>query len=278
MAKQNIPAENASAKTPVTMAKFLQNDNVSKFLTDNLAEKKVSFVANLLAMTDSDSKLAECSPDSLMKCAMNATALDLPLNKNLGYAYIIPYKGVPSFQIGYRGFIQLAIRSGQYETINSTHVRKGEIKFDKFTGKYELLGDFPENEIVGYLAHIELKSGFTKSLYMTEAQIEAHARRYSQVYKSDLKYGNKGSKWSDPEDRPKMAEKTVLKALLSKYGVLSIELQKALSSDNDSEDEQSYTGPRINIESETIPTQTDNGVVNNSGSEDNGPDESNVEI
>lgn len=278
MAKQNTPTQNASTSAPVTMAKFLQNDKVSKFLTENLADKKVSFVANLLAMTDSDSKLAECSPDSLMKCAMNATALDLPLNKNLGYAYIIPYKGIPSFQIGYKGFIQLAIRSGQYETINSTPVREGEIKFDKFTGKYELLGDFPENDIVGYLAHIELRSGFSKSLYMTEAQIESHARRYSQVYKSDLKYKNKASKWSDPEDRPKMAEKTVLKALLSKYGVLSIELQKALSNDNDSEDDQSYTGPRINIESETIPSQSDNGDQANYEGEDDGPGDSNVEI
>ncbi len=256
-----------------TMANFLKNDDIGKFLTDNLADKKTSFVSNLLAITDSDAKLAECDPNKLMKCAMNATALNLPLNKNLGYAYIIPYGGVPSFQIGYKGLIQLAIRSGQYKTINSTEVRKGEIKFDKFTGKYELLGDFPDGEIVGYLAHLELNSGFSKSLYMTVAQIEAHAVKYSQVYKSDLQYNSKKSKWSDPVDRPKMAEKTVLKGLLSKYGVLSIEMNTALTHDHNSEDQSSYTGNRFNIDAETITDQTDEGVT------DPGPqDDGNVQI
>jgi len=204
-------------KTPATIANFLNFPNTKKFLDEAIGEKRGEFVSNLIALTDADSKLAECEPGSLMKCAMNATALNLPLNKNLGYAYIIPYKGVPSFQIGYKGFIQLAIRTGHYETINAVEIREGEITRNKITGEIKFHEDKPDKKIVGYLAYLKLTTGFTASLYMTEAEIEAHALRFSRSYAYDKQKKSRSSKWSDPQARPKMAMKTVLKGLLGTY-------------------------------------------------------------
>lgn len=223
-----------------TLANFVNFPNTKKFLEDSLKDKKTEFVSNLIAMTESDSKLAECDPGQLIKCAMNATSLNLPLNKNLGFAYIIPYKGIPSFQIGYKGFIQMAVRSGYYEFLNATEIREGEIERNKVTGEIKFIGDKPNNKIVGYLAYLKLKTGFTASLYMTEEEIEKHAKRFSKMYQSDLKNKTKISKWSDEDSRPKMALKTVLKGLLGTYGVITTELSKAFENDNEYENTDSH--------------------------------------
>jgi recombination protein RecT len=221
----------------VSIGSFLNFPNTQKFLEDNLKENRKEFVSNLLALCDGDVNLAACEPAKLMMCAMNATALNLPLNKNLGYAYIIPYKGIPSFQIGYKGLIQLALRSGQYKLLNACEVRENEIERNKFTGDIKFLGEKEEAKVVGYMACLELTNGFRASLYMTESQIEQHALRFSKMYASDKQYSTKKSKWSDLETRPKMAIKTVLKGLLGTYGVLSTEMVKAFSDDNDNENE-----------------------------------------
>ncbi|MDR2652686.1 MAG: recombinase RecT [Prevotellaceae bacterium] len=216
-----------------TIANFLHAPSTTKFLSDTLSDRKGEFVSNLIALCDADKNLAECDPAALMKCALNATALNLPLNKNLGYAYVIPYKGVPSFQIGYKGLIQLAIRTGQYKYLNATAVREGEIKRNKITGHLEFLGENPAGKVSGYIAYLEMMNGFSASLYMSEGEIEKHAERFSQMYKSDKKYGKMSSKWSDPDARPKMALKTVLKGLLGTYGLMTTEFAKALETDND---------------------------------------------
>lgn len=242
----NTPAK--ADKKP-SISNFLNFPNTQKFLDDNLKERRSEFVSNLIAMCDGDKNLAECDPKSLMMCAMNATALNLPLNKNLGFAYIIPYKGVPSFQIGYKGLIQLAIRTGVYKTINACAIREGELKRNKVTGELVLLGDKPNNPVVGYLAYIELMSGYSASLYMTEEEIEAHATRFSKMYQSDKQYNTAKSKWSDQEARPKMALKTVLKNLIGTYGLITTEIAKALESDDDHE----AGGPRQFDDAEVIP-------------------------
>ena len=146
----------------LTLGNFLNQANTADFLTKTLGARKSEFVSNLLALSDSNKELLQCDNTELMKCALNATALNLPLNKNLGYAYVIAYKDWktqevhPQFQMGYKGFIQLAIRSGQYRTINTCEVREGEIKRNKFTGHTEFLGENPEGKVIGYLAYIEL--------------------------------------------------------------------------------------------------------------------------
>lgn len=217
MAQQN--------NTPVklTVSNYFNKTSVSDYLSKTLGEKKGEFISNVIALSDSDSNIANCDPGDLMKCAMNATALNLPLNKNLGYAYIIAYGSKPQFQIGYKGFIQLAIRSGQYKTINACEVREGEIRRNKFTGEIIFNGEYPENEVVGYLAYIEMLNGFQQSLYMTTQQINEHAQKFSKTYRSS------NSVWKTEFDS--MAKKTVIKLLLGKYGVLSTEIEKAIVSD-----------------------------------------------
>lgn len=237
----NLPQEQKKA---VSIGNFLNFPNTQKFLEDNLKENRKEFVSNLLSLCAGDKNLAECDPNQLMLCAMNATALNLPLNKNLGYAYIIAYGGVPSFQIGYKGLIQLALRSGQYKYLNACEVREGEIARNKFTGEIKFLGENEDAPIIGYMACLELNNGFQSSLYMTEAQIEAHALRFSKMYQSDKKYSKRISKWSDPDARPKMAIKTVLKGLLGTYGVLSTEMVKAFAQDEESEFEATKQGSR----------------------------------
>lgn len=220
----------------VSVANFLNGTNTQSFLKETLGEKKSEFVSNLIALTDSDKNLANCDPAQLMKCAMNATALNLPLNKNLGYAYVIAYNGVPQFQIGYKGLIQLAIRTGQYKFINATEIREGEISHNKITGEIKFHGDKPEAQIVGYMAYIEMVNGFSASLYMSEKQIEEHAMRFSKSYSYDKAKGTYSSKWSDPLARPAMAKKTVLKGLLGTYGLMTTEFAKGMASDSDEAD------------------------------------------
>lgn len=231
-----------------SIANFLSFPSTSKFLDETLKENKKEFVSNLIAMCDGDANLAACEPQKLMMCAMNATALGLPLNKNLGYAYIIPYKGVPSFQIGYKGIIQLALRSGQYKYLNACEVRDGEISRNKFTGEIKFLGENPSGNIIGYLACLKLNNGFEASIYSTEEEIEAHALRFSKMYQADKSYGKRVSKWSDPDARPKMAMKTVLKSLLGTYGILSTEIVRAFEHDEEMEIEQPQKARGKNIE------------------------------
>ncbi len=244
--------QNQTPAKAKSIANFLSMPNTAKFLQETLSERKTEFVSNLIAMCDQDENLAACNPAALMKCAMNATALNLPMNKNLGYAYIIPYKGVPSFQIGYKGILQLAIRTGSYRYINATEVREGEIKRNKITGELTFMGDNPQGKVIGYIAYLELLSGFTASLYMTEEEIENHALRFSKMYQSDKKNRTAKSKWSDPEARLKMALKTVLKGLLGTYGLMTTEFAKAFEADN--EEAEATTGRRFE-EAEVVPQE-----------------------
>lgn len=238
-----------------TIGNYLNFPNTQKFLENNLKEHKSEFVSNLLALCDADDNLKKCDPAKLMLCAMNATALNLSLNKNLGFAYIIPYSGIPSFQVGYKGFIQLAIRSGLYEFLNACDIREGEIERNKVTGEIKYIKDNPEGKIIGYLAYLKLKSGFSASLYMTEEQIESHAMRFSKMYQADKRNKTSTSKWSDPLARPKMALKTVLKGLLGTYGLLSPELMKAFEVDNEAAE---YESNNRNIPDAVIIPQQDN--------------------
>lgn len=223
------------AKQQKSLANFLNSPNTSKFLQETLHERRAEFVSNLISLADADAKIQALDHGDLMKCALNAVALNLPLNKNLGLAYIVPYKNKPTFQIGYKGFVQLAIRTGLYRFINAVEVREGELNRNKITGELNFIGEKPDNKVVGYIAYLELMTGFSASLYMTEEQLEKHALKYSESYKWDKKNRTMNSRWSDPDERPKMAKKTVLKGLLSTYGVMTTELSKAMTSDSGEE-------------------------------------------
>lgn len=216
----------------------LSNHRTQSYLESVLATKKNSFVNNISSLVANNATLQACQPLSVIYAGIKATALDLPLDPNLGFAYVIPYANRKSgiteaqFQIGYKGFIQLAIRSGKYRTINVTEIKAGELKdFDLLAGemKFEALPAREKLPTVGYAAFIRLTNGFEKTLYMTKEEVEAHAYEYSQTYKADKDKGWTSSQWSKHFDA--MARKTVLKRLLSGFGILSVEMQQAITAD-----------------------------------------------
>lgn len=168
---------------------------------------------------------------------MKAAVLKLPINKSLGFAYIISYNNnkkqgdgswqkvaTPTFQIGYKGYIQLAMRTGQYKFINADKVFEGELRnVNKLTGEIDFSGTRTSDKAVGYFAYIEMINGYSKTLYRTTEDITAHAKRFSKSY------GSKSSPWETDFDA--MALKTVLSNLLSHYGFLSVEMIGAIESD-----------------------------------------------
>ena len=240
MTQNSTPA--TQQKKTISMANFLAVPKTSKYLEETLGSKKQEFTANLIAITENDNLLAQCDPAKLMKCAISATALNLSLNKQLGYAYIIGYKNkqqevIPTFIIGYKGYIQLALRSGEYKHLNAVEVREGEMKRNKFTGELTFIGENPNGKVIGYVAFLKQINGFESSYYMTETEIESYALKYSKAYAADKKYKTRKSLWSDPEERVKMALKTCLRQLLTTYGLFSVEIQKAMANDFTGEEE-----------------------------------------
>lgn len=214
---------------------MIVHPNTDAYLTSVLAERKGEFINNLTAVVANDAKLQACEPVTLMYAALKATALRLPLDPNLGQAYIIPYKNnrehktEAQFQIGWKGFIQLAIRSGQFQAINATDIREGELKgYDLMTGEVQVqaVPDRESKPVIGYLAYFKLTNGFAKSLYMTAEEIEQHATRYSQSYRGKYK---DSSLWATDKDA--MAKKTVLKLLLNRFAPLSVDMQRAVQAD-----------------------------------------------
>lgn len=233
-----------SNQTAITIKKYISDEGVQTRIKETLQNKAQQFTVSLLSLVNANADLAECEPSSLLNAAMVAASLDLPINQNLGFAYIIAYnKKQPDgsyqkfaqFQMGYKGFIQLSQRPGQLKTINVSDVREGElVSIDRLTGSIEF--DWKEEReslpIIGYVGYMELVNKFSKSLYMTKGQLEAHGLRFSQTAKKG--YGL----WKDDFDS--MAKKTVIKMLLSKYAPLTVEMQKAILADQSVVDGDEY--------------------------------------
>ena len=231
---------NEVAKKPQTgLQKFnamLENTRTQEYLTNVLGEKKQTFVSNMVALVSSNKALSECDPSTIMFSCLKATALGLAVDPSLGLAWVLPYRDnknnttVATFQLGAKAYIQLALRTAQYKKINVRDVRQGEIVGEDFVSGdmqfKKLEKDREKAPIVGYVAMFELINGFSKQLYMSVEELDAHAKRFSQTYRKG--YGL----WSDKEMRGSMMEKTILKRLLSKYGVLSVEMEQAIKSDS----------------------------------------------
>ncbi|SUP42426.1 recombinase RecT [Veillonella criceti] len=211
-----------ATKAPTTLNGMLASDDVKKRFNELLGNKAPGFISSLLSVANNNKLLAKADPKTVIAAGAMAAALDLPVNQNLGYAYIVPYGNEAQFQMGYKGYIQLAMRTGQYKTINACEVYEGEIRnTNRFTGEFEF-GERTGDEIVGYMAYFKLINGFEKYIYMTMAEMQAHARKYSKTYKGGT------DKWGIA-DFHSMAIKTVLKRLISKYGILSIEMRAGLT-------------------------------------------------
>lgn len=217
---------NEIAVKPVERFKMaLSTASVQEQFRNALNDQSGPFVASLIEAYSGDKYLQACEPKSVIMEALKAATLMLPINKSLGFAYLLAYKNKPQMQIGYKGLIQLALRSGQYKTINAGVVYEGEFRgYNKLTGHLDLTGAPTSLNPVGYFAYIELVNGFSKCEYMGLDMVQAHAARYSQSVKA-----GKESPWTTNFDE--MAQKTVLKRLISRYGIMSIDMQTAIAAD-----------------------------------------------
>ena len=206
---------------------FFNTPAVKQKFQEVLNGNERQFTASLLSIVNNNNLLARASNTSIMTAAMKAAVLNLPIEPSLGFAYIVPYKQDAQFQLGYKGLIQLAIRSGQFKAINSGKVYKAQFKsYDPLFETLDIDFTQPEDEVYGYFATFELVNGFKKLTFWTKEQAESHGKRFSKTYAR--------GPWSTDFDA--MAQKTVLKSILSKYAPLSTEMQEGLISDNQTEE------------------------------------------
>lgn len=236
MTVQSMPQGKPADKVS-TLKNILAAESVQQQFTNALKENSGAFVTSIIDLYNGDNFLQQCNPKEVVMEALKAATLKLPINKSLGFAWIIPYNNSkrdesgnwtkvvqPGFQIGYKGFIQLAMRTGQYRFINADVVYDGELReVNKLTGEIDFSGEKKSDKIIGYFAYIELLNGFSKTLYMTKDRVMAHAKKYSKSF--DVKNGA----WTTNTDE--MSLKTVLKNLLSHYGFLSVEMMAAFDND-----------------------------------------------
>ena len=231
---------------------FLNQDNVKNKFAELLGSKSQGFLASVLQVVSGNDYLAKADQNSIYTAAMMAATLDLPINNNLGFAYIVPYKQQAQFQLGYKGFIQLAQRTGKYKTISATEIYEGQIVSNNpLTGIVFDFDNKQSDKVVGYCSYFSLLNGFEKQLYMTVDEIKKHSNQYSQSAKKG--YGV----WKDNFNA--MAIKTVLKLLLSKYAPLSIEMEKAVLADqavikgeNEFEYADNYSSAEVVVEKPLI--------------------------
>lgn len=256
-------------KDVLTIQSLVKAPNFQKEAEKVLGQGAPQFLSSVLTLANSDPKISKLDPIKLYNTCLMAAALKLPFNSNLGQAYIIPYNGEPQLQIGWKGFVQLAQRSGQFKTIGVNPVHDNEIGgIDGMTG--EIMFDFKlpgekSGKIVGYMAYFRLLNGFEKSLYMTTQELNKHAKSYSQTFKKGF------GVWADNFDA--MAQKTVIKLLLNRFAPLSInsELAKAIEIDQ-ANDEGNYADnkPKVSLTesslggSETDKQEQDNANTHSS--------------
>lgn len=214
----------------ISISKYVNDEGVKKWIADSLQERSQQFVTSLISLVNNDAKLMDVDKKSLITACMTAASLNLPVNPSLGFAYVIPYndnksgKKLAQLQLGYKAFIQLSMRSGQFRLLNVSDVKEGEIKkIDRLSGEIRfkwLEADRDKAKTIGFVGFFRLKNGFKKSMYMTAEELKAHGLKYSQNYK---KYGN--GLWRDEFDA--MAKKTVIKLLLSKYAPMTSDMETA---------------------------------------------------
>lgn len=226
---------------PIDALKNILNaPSVQEQFRNALSDNTGPFVASIIDLFNGDKTLQDCEPKQVVMEALKAATLKLPINKALGFAYLVPYKtksgAIATCQIGYKGYIQLAMRTGQYRIINADAVYEGELRtVNKLTGEIDFSGEKSSENIEGYFAHIEMINGFAKTLYMTKEAIISHAKKYSKSY------GYSSSAWQTDFDA--MAKKTVIRNLLSHYGYLSVEMVGAI--DNDLQADTEYRDQEV---------------------------------
>ena len=227
-----MTVKNSLRKDTTNKAKFstfIASPAVQRKINDVVGGKNgTRFIASITSTVVNDPKLQECEPNSIITAAFLGEALNLSPSPQLGQYYFVPYKTkrgtVAQFQLGYKGYIQLAIRSGQYRKLNVISIKEGElIRYDPLNEEIEvrLIDDelVRENaKTVGYYAMFEYTNGFRKTMYWSKEKMEAHALKYSQGYAADKRKGTNWTFWS--KDFDGMAYKTMLRQLISKWGIM----------------------------------------------------------
>lgn len=247
----------------VVLKKYLDNESVKKRFEEMLGKNAGAFMNSLINIYYNNPQLQKCTPESYTGAGLRAASFNMPVDPALGWAAIVPYGNIATFQFMYKGITQLCIRSNQYATIHCSEVYADELKsYNPITGIvtfhdpkiYKMRHKDKGKNVVGHYAYFKLLTGFEKSDYMTTEEAMAHARKYSKAYQYDLKQKKKTSTWST--DPIPMCNKTILLRLLTKYGVMSIEMQEAFIAERENfEDAQAMTEEVIKNEagSETIP-------------------------
>ena len=234
-----MEAKNSLVKSQKqTFSAFLGTDAMKKKINEMVGgEKGQQFITAIISAVSTNPQLAECDNSTILSAALVGQALNLSPSPQLGQYYMVPFNDskrgckVAQFQIGYKGYIQLAIRSGSYKKLNVLAIKEGElIKYDALNEDIEvkLIEDEEEREkaqTIGYYAMFEYLNGFRKTLYWTKKYMEAHAEKYSMGYKAHKGY----TFWE--KDFDGMAYKTMLRQLISKWGIMSVDMQKAMESD-----------------------------------------------
>lgn len=216
----------------------IRTEGYQRLINNTLQDPKRAqrFIASVSSAVAVNPDLQACDAGTILSCALLGESLELSPSPQLGQYYMVPFKDKATFILGYKGYIQLAIRSGQYKKLNVLAVKEGElIRFDPLNEEIEvnLIQNELEREVaptIGYYAMFEYTNGFRKALYWSRDKMEAHAQRYSAGYASDKAKGNRYTFWS--KDFDGMAYKTMLRQLISKWGVMSIEMRQALESDD----------------------------------------------
>lgn len=298
----------AKQDRPVDLLKATINaPSIQEQFKNALGEHKDTFVASLIDLYTGDKSLQTCKPSAIIIEALRAATLRLPLSKALGFAYIVVYNNsvkvtneqtgreewikvpTPTFILGYKGYIQLAIRTGQYRTINADVVYEGEVrKVNKLTGEIAFDGEKTSDKIIGYFCYFELLNGFSKTLYVTVEDMAAYAKQYSPSVKKETTVAQLIAKANDGIIGKKvgwegnfndMALKTVIRRLLSKYGYLSVEMQNAMAHDVEDEAMSNRNDALDNAAAQTVDlsateykeVDTETGEVKETGSEQAAP-------
>lgn len=233
------------------LAPRTQKTGLTAYLTQDAVKDQINkvvggkngtrFISSIVSAVQAAPALQECTNSSILSAALLGESLNLSPSPQLGQYYMVPYdnrsKGAKEaqFQLGYKGYIQLATRSSQYKKLNVLSIKEGElIRFDPLNEEIEvnLIQDDEQREAaptIGYYAMFEYTNGFRKAMYWSRAKMEAHAKKYSPGYKRDLEKGTSWTFWA--KDFDAMAYKTMLRQLISKWGIMSIDLQDAIDSD-----------------------------------------------
>ena len=216
---------------------FLSNEAVQKQISDVLKDRAQTFITSVVSAVNTNPALAECTNPSIFSGALLGESLNLSPSPQLGNYYLVPYKNTKTgqteaqFQMGYKGYIQLAIRSGQYKKLIVLPIKEGElIRWDELNElEANIIEDANKREkapTIGYYAMFEYVNGFRKAMFWSKARMEKHAEDYSKGYKAKKGY----TFWEKNFDA--MACKTMIRQLISKWGIMSIEMQKAYTNDH----------------------------------------------